>query len=201
MGRQDDSLRCKPAIAILLLVLAWTTLVPRMGGSRQAGAAAATTLPPGYRLYASKVLPYSIGYPSSWVAEGSIWGSHKSLTYYEEDVFEVRKGANFFVQGETLPAGSLLTSEAYGELRLLQLLRNFEQDSSNSYTARRLGTIAIDGATAYLFDINEFGIESTDAVWVARDRGWDAAFRTLPGAGHLLLVPTFLSVIQTFKQR
>ena len=201
MARPDKSLRRKPVIILLLLALAWTALVPQTHWNAHAGAAAPTNLPPGYRLYSSRVLPYSIGYPSSWVAQGSIWGTSKSLAYYEEDVFDIQKGASFFVQGERLPAGSLLTSQAYCELRLLQLLRSFEQDSSNTYTARRLGTVAIDGATAYLLDINESGIESTEALWVARSRGWDAAFGTLSGAGHLLLIPTFLSVIHTFHQR
>lgn len=100
---------------------------------------APAALPPGYTLYASKILPYRIGHPAGWQAQGSIFGNVRRPTgiYYDADIFSKKRVAWIKIQGEGLPPGSPLTSMCYREMELLDLQRAKEGDLPLAYTATR----------------------------------------------------------------
>ena len=164
-------------------------------------------LPPGYTLYTSKALPYRIGYPSGWQAEGSIFGNVRRPTgiYYDADIFSKRGVASIQIQGEGLPPGSLFTSMCYRELELLDLQRAKEGDLSLIYTATRGGTIAVDGTQAYLLGVTRRTSSGTtritEALWVARGRAWKAGLVILSARTRRdALLPVFTTMLQTFQQ-
>ena len=71
--RRPRRLRIAPAalaLATCLAILPWWPL--RLCS---ADTTAAMTLPPSFTPYTSRVLPYSIGYPAGWHADGSIFGT------------------------------------------------------------------------------------------------------------------------------
>ena len=164
-------------------------------------------LPPGFRRYSSKVLPYSIGYPPGWEAQGSIFGPIKRPNgiYYDADSYGKRKVGSIVVRGEMLPPGSLLDSAAYREVAMLELQRG-ASDASFRYTAQRLGTIGVDGGTAYLLDVTRgTGTEMvhyTQALWVGRGKGWQAGVSTAGRAtAHAALIPLLKAMLGTFRYR
>ncbi len=206
-------------LPLTLLLVAGTITV---GNARQSPAARAqrvevapvgragtpAPLPPGYTLYTSKVLPYRIGYPAGWQAEGSIFGNIRRPTgvYYDADIFSKRGVASIQVQGEGLPPGSLLTSMCYRELELLDLQRAKEGDASLMSTATRGGTIAVDGTQAYLLDVTRRTSSGTtriaEALWVARGRAWKVRLVTFSsGIKRDALLPVLMTMLQTFHQR
>ena len=173
----------------------------------EAGPAASIALPAGYHAYSSRVLPYTIGYAPGWKAEGSVWGSMKRPKgeYFDGDIFGRSPIGTISVYAEQLPQGSLLTSQAYAEVALLDLQRARES-GGDVFSVRRLGTIAIDGTTAYLLDITQGtgsdALESTRALWVAHGRGWWASLTTVQvGAGHFVYVPVLETMLRTFRER
>jgi hypothetical protein len=173
----------------------------------EAGAAASAALPAGYRVFSSRVLPYTIGYAPGWKAEGSVWGSMKRPKgeYFDGDIFGRTPIGTISVYAEHLPQGSLLTSQAYTEVALLDLQRARES-GGNVFSVRRLGAIAIDGTTAYLLDLTQGtgsdALESTRALWVAHGRGWWASLTTVQiGAGHYVYVPVLETMLRTFRER
>jgi hypothetical protein len=173
-------------------------LVPR-------AAAATAPAPVEYHPYRSKVLPYTIAYPPGWKAGGSLWGTAKRPLgeWWVGDYFSKKGVGSIIVEAETLPPGSLLTSESYEETQLLDLERAQESESSEAYIAQRMGTLKVDGITAYVLDFTvgkgSDALETTAVLWVDKGRGWRAGLTTAqPGQAHATEVPALKSMATTF---
>ena len=161
--------------------------------------------PAGYHLYRSKVLPYTIAYPPGWQAGGSLYGTAKPPVgeWWVGDAFFKKDVGSIIVEAETLPPGSLLTSESYEETQLLDLEREAESEPSEPYVAQRMGTLRVDGITAYVLGYTvgkgSDALGTTAVLWVEKGRGWRAALTTAQaGAAHAALVPALESMATTF---
>ncbi len=200
--------RCPRALtAALVLAAIFATLpawAPNGLGQQRAGAVRAT-LPAGFTLYSSRVLPYSIGYPPGWQAGGSISGSSRRLpgTYFDGDVFSKRMVGDIDVSAERLPSGSGLTSADYADIVLLDLQRAEEAYATNAYTARSLGTTEAGGQPAYVLEVQtgrgDDALYRTEAVFVAAQRGWRIVLTAVTGAAREAALPEFLQMAGTFR--
>ncbi len=166
-------------------------------------------LPVGYKRYTSRDLPYSVGYPAGWIANGSSTRDPQGHflygpTPYDEDAFiSLRLHAGILVRGEALPPAIELDTDGYAKVALLDLSRRHATDPSFAYTARRAGTISVDGTRAELIVVAEkqsgYNLIETLAVWVARDEGWQVDANT-PTPQKEPLLPTLRLVLGTFRQ-
>jgi len=166
-------------------------------------------LPAGYKRYISRDLPYSVGYPSEWTADGSSTRDPRGHflygpTSYDEDTFtSLRLHASILVRGESLPPAIGLDTDSFTKVVLLDLSRQHAYDSSFAYTARRVGTISVDGTRADLLVVmvtqSGYKLVEMRAVWVARDEGWQVEVNALVVQEEPVL-PTLRSVLGTFRQ-
>ncbi len=141
-----------------------------------------TSLPPspaGYKRYTSRDLPYSVGYPPGWTADGSTTRDPQGHfldgpTSYDEDAFiSLRLQAGILVRGESLPPEIGLDTDSFTKVVLLDFSRRHANDSIFAYAARRAGTLSVDGTRADLIVVAEkqsgYNLSETLAVWVAHD--------------------------------
>ncbi len=83
--------------------------------------------------------------------------------------------------------------------------RGPESNSSNTYVAKRLGTVAVDEAKAYMLDCTvgngDDALETTAVLWVEKARRWHANLLTVTtGSSHAAYVPTLGGMAATFQE-
>ena len=171
--------------------------------ARPAGEAteAPATLPAGYRRFASRISPYSIGYPSFFRVRGD--ASELRRSGVRGDLFVSRRPGRDAISAnviaEQLPRGSNIDSSRYADLSIGVIERSTDAE------VRRAGETTVAGERAYLIEWTDRSrprrtTEITQALFVAGGRGWVVSFGAPPGR-RAANRPIIDSMLRTFQLR
>lgn len=165
-----------------------TEVQPPVGGA---------TLPKRYKLFKSKIHPYSIGYPPGWVAKGDAFriGNVRGDLIQKSMLPDAGTNVNLITQ--PLPAGTRPDSEEY-----LELNEGYIRRSLNA-SIQRLGPVKVAGQQATLVALKypknaQPGYETTQVYWTDQKRGWVVTLTTLPGKRQKY-IPVFKTMLGTIR--